>query len=77
MRCKSKKIEEENSFMEFQKEKKSCVNNIFELIKGCKRPLIASGATPIGSASRAPDEIEKEEDREATTVFLILENIQL
>jgi hypothetical protein len=29
----------------------------FEPIKGCKYPLIASGATPIGSAGRAPDEI--------------------
>jgi hypothetical protein len=26
-------------------------------MKGCKHPLIASGATPIGSAGRAPDKI--------------------
>jgi hypothetical protein len=31
----------------------------FEPIKGCKHPLIAPGATPIGSASRAPDEIKR------------------
>jgi hypothetical protein len=30
------------------------------------------GATPIGSAGRAPDEIEKEEEREEKTVFLSL-----
>jgi hypothetical protein len=34
---------------------------IFEPIKGCKNPLIVSGATPIGSAGRAPDEVLKEE----------------
>jgi hypothetical protein len=33
-----------------------------EPIKGCKHPLIASGATPIGSAGRAPDEESKEEN---------------
>jgi hypothetical protein len=37
--------------------KKSCTKEIFESIIGCKHPLIASGATPIESASRAPDEI--------------------
>jgi hypothetical protein len=31
----------------------------FEHIKGCKHPLIALGATLIGSAGRAPDEIER------------------
>jgi hypothetical protein len=31
----------------------------FEPIKGCNHPLIASGATPIGSADRAPDEKKK------------------
>jgi hypothetical protein len=44
---------------------------IFEPIKGCKHPFIASGATPIGSAGRAPDEIEKGR-REEKTVFLSL-----
>jgi hypothetical protein len=61
--------------MEFQKEKKSCVKKIFDFfepIKGCKHPLIALGATPIGSAGRAPDEIEKEEEREEKIVFLSL-----
>jgi hypothetical protein len=29
----------------------------FEPIKGYTHPLIASGATPIGSAGHAPDEI--------------------
>jgi hypothetical protein len=38
--------------------KKSCVKKIFEPIKGCKHPLIASGTTPIGSAGCAPDEIK-------------------
>jgi hypothetical protein len=38
-------------------EKKSCTKEIFESITGCKHPLIASGATPIRSASLAPDEI--------------------
>jgi topoisomerase IA-like protein len=28
----------------------------FEPIKGCKHPFIASGATPIESTGRAPDE---------------------
>jgi uncharacterized protein Yka (UPF0111/DUF47 family) len=37
--------------------KKSCAKEIFESIKGCKHPLIASGATTIGSAGRAPDRI--------------------
>jgi hypothetical protein len=31
----------------------------FEPIKGCKHPFIASGATPIRSAGRAPDEKKK------------------
>jgi hypothetical protein len=53
---KSKKIEA--GFIQFQKEKKSCVKEIFESIKGSKHPLITSGATPIGSAGRAPDEIK-------------------
>jgi hypothetical protein len=34
------------------------VKKIFEPIKGYKHPLIASGATPIGSAGRAPNEIK-------------------
>jgi hypothetical protein len=32
----------------------------FESIKGCKHPLIASGATTIGSARRTPDELTQE-----------------
>jgi hypothetical protein len=28
----------------------------FQSVIGCKHPIIASGATPIGSAERAPDE---------------------
>jgi hypothetical protein len=41
------------------KKRKSCPEEIFESITGCKHPppLIASGATTIGSASRAPNEI--------------------
>jgi hypothetical protein len=38
--------------------KNGCAKEIFESIKGCKHPLIASGATPIESASHAPDEIK-------------------
>jgi hypothetical protein len=34
------------------------MKEIFESIKGCKHPFIASGATPIGSAGCAPDEIK-------------------
>jgi hypothetical protein len=49
---------------------------IFEPIKGCKHPFIASGATPIGSAGRAPDEIEKRR-REDSISEPILENIPL
>jgi hypothetical protein len=37
--------------------KGSCTKEIFESVTGCKHPLIASGTTPIESASRAPDEI--------------------
>jgi hypothetical protein len=37
--------------------RKSCPEEIFESITGCKHPLIALGATTIGSADRAPDEI--------------------
>jgi hypothetical protein len=40
----------------------------FEPIKGCKHPLIASRATPIGSAGSAPDEVLKEE-KEIHTCF--------
>jgi hypothetical protein len=32
------------------------VEEVIEPIIGCKHPIIASGATPIGSAERAPDE---------------------
>jgi hypothetical protein len=45
-------------FIKFQMKNKSCVKKIFKPIKGCKHPLIASGATPIGSTCRAPDEIK-------------------
>jgi hypothetical protein len=46
----------EGRFIQFQQ--KRCANEIFESIKGCKNPLIASGATPIRSAGRAPDKIK-------------------
>jgi hypothetical protein len=32
---------------------------ILESITGCKHPLISSGATTIGSARRAPNEIKQ------------------
>jgi hypothetical protein len=41
----------------------------FKPIKGCKHPLIVSGATPIGSASRAPDEVSKGGRRNAYLFF--------
>jgi hypothetical protein len=41
--------------------KKSCAEEILESIIGCKHPLIASGATTIGSARHAPDEIRAKE----------------
>jgi hypothetical protein len=63
------KTEEENLFMELKKEKVVQRRHlIFEPIKGCKHPFIASGATSIGSAGRAPDEIKREEK----TIFLSL-----
>jgi hypothetical protein len=56
----------------------------FEPIKGCKHPLITSGATPIGSAGRAPEErdlflqvIVKEDDEKGNTSEPILEKIRL
>jgi hypothetical protein len=39
-----------------------CEEEILESIKGWKHPLIASGATTIGSARRAPDEIKMKDD---------------
>jgi hypothetical protein len=38
--------------------KKSRAKEMFESIKGCKHPIIASGVTPIGSAGRSPDKIK-------------------
>jgi hypothetical protein len=40
------------------KKERSCAKEIFESTKGCKHPLIASGATSIGSAGRAPNKIK-------------------
>jgi hypothetical protein len=37
----------------------SCEEEILESITGCKHPLIASGATTIGSARRAPEKIKQ------------------
>jgi hypothetical protein len=39
----------------------SCEEEILESIIGCKHPLIASGATTIGGARRAPNEIRTKE----------------
>jgi hypothetical protein len=41
----------------------------FEPIKGCKHPLIVSGATPIGSAGCAPDEVLKRRKKKSRLVF--------
>jgi hypothetical protein len=49
-------MEEKERFIIFQG-KKVMEKKILESIKGCKHPLIASGATTLGSARRAPDEI--------------------
>jgi hypothetical protein len=49
-------MEEKERFIIFQG-KKVMEKKILESIKGYKHPLIASGATTIGSARRAPDEI--------------------
>jgi hypothetical protein len=54
---KSKKIEGEFIYKVLEEKEKLC-EEIFEPIKDCKHPLIASGATPIGSACRVPDEIK-------------------
>jgi hypothetical protein len=51
---------------------------IFEPIKGRKHPFIASGATPIGSAGRAPNEIRKKKKRREDNISEpILKNIRL
>jgi hypothetical protein len=42
---------------------------IFEPIKGRKHPFIASGATPIGSAGCAPNEIRKKKKRREDNIF--------
>jgi hypothetical protein len=54
------KQEEENLFMEFQKEKKRCVKKIFVFLayKRLQVPPYSLGATPIRSAGRASDKIE-------------------
>jgi hypothetical protein len=60
MRCKSKKRGGKFIYGVPKGKEKMCEEDIrfFEPIKGCKHPLIPSGATPIGSAYRAPDKIE-------------------
>jgi hypothetical protein len=40
-----------------------------EPIKGCKHPLIVSGATPISCAGHAPDEVSKRGRRNAYLFF--------
>jgi hypothetical protein len=73
MMMKSKK-EIEGIFIQFQKEKKRYVKEIFESIIGCKHPLIASGATPIGSAGREPNEAKasKRSQKEEKAISLSL-----
>jgi hypothetical protein len=41
----------------------------FEPIKGCKHPLIASGATPFGSTDRAPDDVLRRRKRHSDLSF--------
>jgi hypothetical protein len=50
-----KNIKEKDRFIIIQE--KEVVQKKYLSITGCKHPLIASGATTIGSASHAPDEI--------------------
>jgi hypothetical protein len=52
-----KYIKEEKERLLILQGKKVTPKKILESIKGCKHPLIASGATTIRSARRAPDEI--------------------
>jgi hypothetical protein len=47
--------------------KKSCTKEIFESITGCKHPLIASGATTIGSSSRTPNKINTKNNKARKT----------
>jgi hypothetical protein len=42
------------------KNQKAMQKKIFESIKGCKHPLIASVATTIGSAKSAPNKLTQE-----------------
>jgi hypothetical protein len=52
-----------------------------ESLKGCKHPLIASGATTIGSAWRAPDKLAQEyyswEDGKTIYLSLYPKNFRL
>jgi hypothetical protein len=41
----------------YHSRKRSCAEEVLESITCSKHPLIASGATTIGSARRAPDKI--------------------
>jgi hypothetical protein len=61
----------EGSFIKISK-KKSCAKEIFESINGYKHPLIASGATPIRIAGRAPEKIKartKKVERREDKIF--------
>jgi hypothetical protein len=49
--------EEKKKFAILQGKKQCGRRIIFKSIKGCKHPLIASGATTIGSTWRTPDEL--------------------
>jgi hypothetical protein len=63
----------EGSFIKISK-KKSCAKEIFESINGCKHPLIASGATPIRIAGRAPEKSKQEQRswKDEKTIYLSL-----
>jgi hypothetical protein len=52
-----KYVKEEKKKFAILQEKIAMQKKVFEAIKGYKHPLIASGATTIGSARRAPDEL--------------------
>jgi hypothetical protein len=71
------KTMEKKGLLSFRKP--SCAKEIFECMNGCKHPLIASGATTIGSAGRTPDKIiariKKLERREDSIFEPILKNL--
>jgi hypothetical protein len=59
VRVNSGKKQRKTKEVHHHSRKISCEEEILESITGCKHPLIASGATTIGSARRTPNETSK------------------